>query len=156
MYRKILVAYNGTSESRAALQECIRLAPDPSAEIHLLAVINPPPSVVIGEYAMVAMVGIEEEILAEKKKMEHELSEGGAYLCAAGLQVQTHIEIGEPVPTIADLVDKLGIELVIVGHSRHQSLAMRWWRGATDALLVEKIRCSLLVATDPKKDEKLN
>ena len=154
MYRKILVAYNGTSESRSALQECVKLAPDPSAEIHLLAVVNPPPSVVIGEYAMVAMVGIEEEILAEKKKMQHELSSGELYLREAGLYVQTHIEIGEPVPTIAELVDKLGIELVIVGHSRLQSLAMRWWRGSTDALLVEKIRCSLLVATDPKPDGK--
>lgn len=154
MYRKILIAYNGTAESRSALNECVRLAPDPTAEVHLLAVINPPPSVVIGEYAMVAMVGIEEEIQAEKKKMEHELSAGQLYLRGAGVQVQTHIEIGEPVPTIAGLVEKLGIELLIVGHSRHQSLAMRWWRGATDALLVEKIRCSLLVATDPKKDEK--
>jgi nucleotide-binding universal stress UspA family protein len=154
MYRKILIAYNGTSESRSALQECIRLAPDPSAEIHLLAVVNPPPSVVIGEYAMVAMVGIEEEILAEKKKMQEELSSGQLYLREAGVHVRTHIEVGEPVPTIAELVDKLGIELVIVGHSRHQSLAMRWWRGSTDALLVEKIRCSLLVATDPKPDEK--
>ncbi len=154
MYRKILVAYNGTPESRSALQECIRLGPDPSTEIHLLAVVNPPPSVVIGEYAMVAMVGIEEEIQAEKKKMEHDLIDGGSLLREAGLKVQTHIEVGEPVPTIAKLVDQLGIELVIVGHSRHQSLAMRWWRGATDALLVEKIRCSLLVATDPKQEEK--
>lgn len=150
MYRKILVAYNGTPESRSALQECIRLGPDPSTEIHLLAVVNPPPSVVIGEYAMVAMVGIEEEIQAEKEKMELDLNDGCSLLREAGLNVQTHIEVGEPVPTIAELVDQLGIELVIVGHSRHQSLAMRWWRGATDALLVEKIRCSLLVATDPK------
>ena len=60
---------------------------------------------------------------------------------------------GKKVANVAELVDKLGVELLIVGHSRHQSLAMRWWRGATDALLVEKIRCSLLVAMDPKHDE---
>lgn len=149
MYRKILVAYNGSPESRSALQECIRLAPDPSAEIHLLAVVNPPQSVVIGEYAMVSMLGVEEEIVAEKEKMERELTNGHAFLQQAGLVVQTHIEVGEPVPMIAELVEQLGIELVIVGHSRLQSLAMRWWRGSTDTLLVEKIRCSLLVASDP-------
>ncbi len=151
MYRKILVAYNGTPESRSALQECVRLAPDPSTEIHLLAVVNPPQSVIIGEYAMVSMVGVEEEIAGEKKKMEHELADGLAYLQNAGLRVQTHLEVGEPVPTIAGLVDALGIELVIVGHSRLQSLAMRWWRGSTDTLLVEKIRCGLLVANDPTR-----
>lgn len=149
MYRKILIAYNGSPESRSALKECVRLAPDATADIHLLAVINPPQSVVIGEYAMVPMLGVEEDIIAEKKRMEAELATGLAYLTAAGLVVQTHVEIGEPVPIIADLVDALGIELVIVGHSRHKSLAMRWWRGATDTLLVEKIRCSLLVACDP-------
>jgi nucleotide-binding universal stress UspA family protein len=150
MYRKILIAYNGTAESRSALQECVRLAPGPATEIHLLAVINPPQSVVIGEYAMVPMLGLEEDILAEKKRMEAELVTGLAYLSNAGLVIQTHMEIGEPVPVIAELVGQLNIDLVIVGHSRHQSLAMRWWRGATDALLVEKIRCALLVACDPE------
>lgn len=151
MYRKILVAYNGTPESKSALQECVRLAPGPAAEIHLLVVVNPPQSVVIGEYAMVSMVGIEDDLAAEKKKMELELEDGLGFLQRAGLSVQTHLEIGEPVPTIAHLVDTLGIELVIVGHSRLQSLAMRWWRGSTDTLLVEKIRCSLLVANDPER-----
>jgi nucleotide-binding universal stress UspA family protein len=150
MYRKILIAYNGSPESRSALEECVRLAPGPSTEIHLLAVINPPQSMVIGEYAMVPMLGVDEDIAQEKVRMETELASGVAYLSNAGLVVQTHLDTGEPVPAIAALVDKIGIDLVIVGHSRHKSLAMRWWRGATDALLVEKIRCSLLVAADPR------
>jgi nucleotide-binding universal stress UspA family protein len=149
MYRKILIAYNGSAESRSALQECVRLSPGAATEIHLLVVINPPQSAVIGEYAMVPMLGLEEDLLAEKSRMESELQTGLAYLNQAGLAVQSHLEIGEPVPVIAELVGELGIDLVIVGHSRHQSLAMRWWRGAKDALLVEKIRCSLLVACDP-------
>ena len=71
-------------------------------------------------------------------------------MAAEGLHVIEHLEVGEPVHVIGKLADELGIELVIVGHSRHQSWAMRWWRGATDALLVEKVRCSLLVAADVK------
>lgn len=150
MYRKILVAYNGTSESRSALHECIRLAPTETAEVHLLVVVNPPPSLLVGEYAAAAVLNVEEEIVAEKQKMEHELSMGHALLKDAGLKVINHLEVGEPVTVIGTLVDKLGIELVIVGHSRHKSFAMRWWRGALDALLVEKVRCSVLVATDPQ------
>ncbi|MEY3264390.1 MAG: hypothetical protein RL717_1867, partial [Pseudomonadota bacterium] len=38
MYQTILVAYNGTPESRVALQECIRLAPNPENIVHLLVV----------------------------------------------------------------------------------------------------------------------
>ena len=150
MYRKILVAYNGTPESRSALEECIRLAPDASAEIHLLVVVNPPPSLLVGEYAAAAIINVEEELIAEKNKMERELAHGKTLLTSAGLNVVTHLEVGEPVNVIKELVDTLGIELVIVGHSRHKPWAMRWWRGSIDAVLVEKIRCCLLVAADPQ------
>lgn len=150
MYRKILVAYNGEAESRAALLECIRLGPGSSAQIHLLVVVNPPPYLLVGEYAAAAVMNVEEELVAEKQRMEHELSTGHALLTDAGLQVISHLEVGEPVNVITELVEKLNIELVIVGHSRHKPLALRWWRGSMDALLVEKIRCSLLVAADPQ------
>jgi nucleotide-binding universal stress UspA family protein len=149
MYRKILVAYNGAAESRSALLECIRLAPGSSAQIHLLVVVNPPPYLLVGEYAAAAVMNVEEELVAEKQRMDTELSAGHALLTNAGLQVVNHLEVGEPVNVIAELVEKLNIELVIVGHSRHKPLALRWWRGSMDALLVEKIRCSLLVAADP-------
>ncbi len=148
MYQKILVAYNGTTESRSALRECIRLAPGSSAEIHLLIVVNVPSYLLVGEYAAAAVLTAEEELIAEKQKMEVELSKSHALLTDAGLNVVTHLEVGEPAIVIGELVDKLGIELVIVGHSRHKPLALRWWRGSMDALLVEKIRCSLLVAAD--------
>lgn len=149
MYQNILVAYNGSSESQAALRECIRLAPSSSAQVHLLVVVDPPPYLLVGEYAAAAVLNVEEELTAEKEKMEHELERGRALLAEAGLTVYPHLEIGDPVSVIAELVDKLNIELVIVGHSRHLPLALRWWRGSKDALLVEKIRCSLLVASDP-------
>jgi nucleotide-binding universal stress UspA family protein len=148
MYRKILVAYNGVSESRFALNECIRLAPGPEAEIHLLIVVSPPPYLLLGEFAAAEVLTVEEGLVAEKRKMEGELSAGYALLAAAGLNVTTHLDIGEPVNIIGELADRLGIELVIVGHSRHKPSAMRWWRGSMDALLVEKVRCSLLVAAD--------
>lgn len=148
MYRKILVAYNGTPESRFALQECIRLAPDPAAEIHLLAVITPPPLVLAGEF--VAAVPTEEEERAERQAMQQVLESGRALLQDAGLHVITRLENGEPVEVIAEIVNKAGIQLVIVGHSRRKPFALRWWRGSTDALLVEKVRCSVLVAADPQ------
>lgn len=147
MYRKVLVAYNGTPESRLALQECIRLSPGPSAEIHLLAVITPMPIVLAGEFAAALPSVADEE--AERKAMEQVLEAGREMLQAAGLHVVTHLDVGEPIDIITDMVNRLGIELVIVGHSRQKPFALRWWRGATDTLMVERIRCSVLVAADP-------
>jgi nucleotide-binding universal stress UspA family protein len=147
MYRKILVAYNGTPESQSALTECIRLAPEPSAEIHLLAVVMPPAPVLIGDFTAMALVNAESELADARKEMAEALSAGHALLQRAGLNVVSHMEVGDPINVIADVAKKLGIELVIVGHSRHKSWAARWWRGSTGALLIEKVQCSFLIAT---------
>ena len=148
MYSKILVAYNGTPESRHALQECIRLAPGASAEIHLLVVVTPTPIVLAGEF--VAAVPTIDEELAEKEAMAQVLEAGRKLLEDADLRVTSHLEVGEPVNVIADLVNRHGIDLVIVGHSRKKPFALRWWRGSMDAVLVDKVRCSVLVAAEPK------
>ena len=147
MYQKILVAYNGSPESRLALEECLRLSPSPSAQIHLLVVVSPPPYLLVGEFAAAAVLSVEEGLAAEREKMEKELEAGAQLLTAGGLTVTRHLEVGEPVTVIEELAHQLQAELVIVGHSRQKPLALRWWRGSTDSLLVEKLRCSLLVAS---------
>ena len=150
MYRKILVAYNGTAESRVALEECLRLSPSAEAEVHLLVVVSPPPYLLVGEFAAAAVLSVEEGLSAEKQKMQKELEAGAQRLIEGGLQVTSHLEIGEPVSVIEEVAHDLQVELVIVGHSRQKPLALRWWRGSTDTLLVEKLRCSLLVASGPQ------
>ncbi len=147
MYRKILVAYNGTPESRFALQECMRLASGTPAEVHLLAVVTPPPIWLAGEFVAAAPTVEDEE--AERQAMQDVLNAGREMLVGSGLSVTTHLEVGEPVDVIANMANRSDAELVIVGHSRHKPLTMRWWRGSTDAQLIGKLRCSLLVAADP-------
>lgn len=152
MYSKILVAYNGTPESRSALRECIRLSPGPNAEIHLLAVVTPAPILLAGEF--VAAVATEEDEAAERHAMRQVLDAGRSLLTDAGLSVITHLEVGEPADIIATMANRLGVGLVIVGHSPHKPFAMRWWRGSMDAVLVEKVRCSVLVAADTSNGQK--
>ncbi len=149
MYQRILVAYNGTPESRVALEECLKLTPTAGAEVHLLAVVSPPPYLLVGEFAAAAVLSVEEGLAAEREKMSAELEQGATLLRAGGLSVTSHLEVGEPVSVIEELAADLQVELVIVGHSRTKPLALRWWRGTTDTLLVEKLRCSLLVASEP-------
>jgi len=146
MYSRILVAYNGSPESRLALRECLRLVPGTATEVHLLAVVAPPPYLLVGEYAAAAVLSMEEGLAAEKNKMEQDLAGAAAALTDAGLHVHTHLEVGEPANAIQALVERLGIDLLIVGHSRQKPLALRWWRGSIDAILIEKIRCSILFA----------
>jgi len=142
MFQKILVAYNESRESRAALQACIRLGAGAQAEVHLVGIMN------VGTYLMAGEHVCEAMLAAEKGKIDSEVNANHAILAAAGLSVTDHVCAGEPVAVIADLVEKLGIELVIVGHARTKPLAMRWWRGSADSLLAEKIGCHVLLAAD--------
>jgi nucleotide-binding universal stress UspA family protein len=148
MYGKILIAYNGTQESVLAFQECVRLAPDPSAEIHLLAVIDTPTPPIVGDFGTPTRFDAEEQIAAGKKKMDGELARKSAVLKDVGLNALIHVEVGEPVNVIEEFVKRLDIDLLIVGHSRHRSWATRWWRGSTDASLIERVPCTIMIAPD--------
>lgn len=146
MYRRILVAYNGAPESRLALDEAVRIAPDASVEVHLAAVVHYPSAYLLaGEY-------VPEVALAdEREHMEGDLKAAHDVLAAKGLKVIDHLVVGEPVDVLTKLVAELGIDLLILGHPRSKSFALRWWRGSVDAILIERVRCSILVAADPKR-----
>src|ERR1700693_6191828 len=143
MYRKILVAYNGTPESRLALDQAIRLAPDPSVEVHLAGVVHYPSAYLLaGEY-------VPEVALAdEREHMEADLKTAHAVLAGKSLKVIDHLVVGEPVDVITKLGTELGIDLLILGHPRSKSFALRWWRGSVAAILIERVRCSILVAAE--------
>src|SRR4051812_13703750 len=146
MYQKILVAYNGTPESRSALDEVIRIARDPSIEVHLAGVVHYPSAYLLaGEY-------VPEVALAdERDHMEKDLKTAHKLLIDSGLRVTQHLVVGEPVDTLSKLVDQLGIDLLILGHPRTQSFAMRWWRGSVDKMMVERVKCSILIAAGSVK-----
>ena len=140
MFNKILVAYNGTAESRAALYECIQLHPPASTEIHLLAVIE------LSTHGMAGGYCPEVAFANRTQTIKEELAAGKVLMANAGLRVTTHLQTGEPIDAIGSMADTLKVDLVIVGHSRRKAFAARWWRGSTDALLVERVKCSVLVA----------
>lgn len=151
MYRKILVAYHGNSTSHSALHECTRLLPvDAQAHVHVLVVIDPPPTPVVSELGTFIETTFEADLLIARDRVSREAQQASLFLKEHGLASTLHIECGDPVQVIAALAEELAIDLVIIGHSRQKPFALRWWRGATDAILVEKLRCSLLVAADPE------
>jgi nucleotide-binding universal stress UspA family protein len=85
----------------------------------------------------------------DEARVDADIKEAAAQFTAHGLSVTSHVVVGEPVTVIARLVEELAIDLLILGHPRSTSFALRWWRGSTDALLLDRVRCSILVAADP-------
>ena len=146
MYRRILVAYNGAPESRSALKEAAELGRSMGAHVHLAAVMDTSAYFVTGEFVPdVALSNEQAHLEADLASARDELVAGGV------ATVTTHMLVGEPVDVIARLVNELGVDLLILGHPRTKSFALRWWRGSVDALLIERVRASILIASDPAR-----
>lgn len=145
MYKKILMAYNGTQEGRTALLECADLAAFSGAEMHLLAVATMPSSMFLTEGFVP-----EELIDDEKKRMQSVLDEGLQTLTQRGFAVTGHLAVGEPVEEISRLAGELHCDLIVLGHKQQHSFAARWWRGSVGASLLDYAPCSILITVSGK------
>ena len=144
MYRRILVAYDGSPESKMAVDECVHLTLQPERHIHLACVLHDPsPYLLAGEFVPAPTLEI------DRTRSETDLKEAAARLTERGFSVTTHLLDGEPVDVITRLIETLGIDLLILGHKRSKKFALRWWRGSVDTLLIERVRCSILLAGEP-------
>lgn len=140
MYYRILMAYDGSKEGRAALTECGDIAHMLHAEIHLLAVTQAPAGLFLAEGF------VPENLLEDESRRYREtLDEGIRILAERGYTVAGHLAEGEPVEEIARTAREIGADLIVVGHRRRASLAERWWRGSVGASLLEHSPCSVLV-----------
>src|SRR5262245_35216727 len=146
MYKRILMAYNGTHEGRIALFECAEVASFVKAETHLLAVA--PPS------AAMYVEGFEDNVpeqgrVQQQKLMKNVLADGLAALTQRGYAVTGHVAVGEPVEQICKVATELKCDLIVVGHKQKHSRLARWWRGSVGASLLDYAPCSILVALAP-------
>ncbi len=144
MYKRILMAYNGTHEGRTALFACAEIAAFAKAETHLLAVASMPSSMFLTEGFLP-----EELIEEEKKRMQEVLDEGLDTLKERDFVVSGHLAVGEPVEEISRLAAELKCDLIVLGHKQKHSFAARWWRGSVGASLLDYAPCSILVAIAP-------
>ncbi len=141
MYKKILMAFNGSREGRAALLESAEIAEFIKAETHLLAVAGMPPSLFLTEGFL------PEELLEEEKKRTQEiLDEGIKLLKEQGFNTTGHLTVGDLVEEICRLVADLGVDLLVLGHRQKLSFAARWWKGSVGASLLDYAPCSILIA----------
>jgi nucleotide-binding universal stress UspA family protein len=141
MFKKILLAYNGSREGKSALLACAEIASFAKSETHLLAVAGMPSSMFLTEGFL------PEELLDEEKKRAQEvLNEGIEQLKQKGFTVAGHLAVGEPVEEICRLAAELKSDLIVVGHQQKASFAARWWRGSVGKSLLDHAPCSIFVA----------
>jgi len=146
MFRRILLAYDGSVEGAVALREGALLAKRCEARVFILSVIPQTPGVRMAE-------GVHAGAIAQHSDHYRLLLERGvARLKELGFQPVARLVVGEPVREIGKFAREVGADLVVVGH-RRQNMLERWWSGPTQAYISDHIGCSLLIARNAISDE---
>lgn len=136
MYKKVLLAYDGSIEGRRALREGAKLAQLCGAEVFLLAVVEPVPGVTLE-----AGLSYHDQIAT----YEAILAEGVERLKSMGFTPTARLGTGGSGEVIAGVAQEIGANLVVVGHRPTGSLG-RWWFGSVGTYLIKHLSCSVLVA----------
>lgn len=145
MYKRILLAYDGSDAGQKALLESRELAQWSGSELFLVAVM-PSAMSFVGLEGGVYDVELEER---ERAKYQSILQDGLRRLEQAGYTARGEVVTGEAIDEITRYAKKIGANLIIVGHKHLDSWAARWWRGSISGALVEHAPCSVLCVITP-------
>ncbi|MDA8390239.1 MAG: universal stress protein [Gammaproteobacteria bacterium] len=143
MFHTMLLCFDGTRESHAALRRGAELAAACRAQVHLLAVIQTSAMALVGE-----ALSPEAPLADYQQRVKDILQEGVESLRALGVTAKGHIAIGDPVTEIAAAARTLSVDLIVLGH-HSQSAFARWWRGSLDVSLLDVVHSSILVCIEP-------
>src|SRR5271163_3840548 len=115
MYKRILLAYDGSVEGRTALREGALLARQCGAEVFLLSVAADSNALLLAAAAQVgAYIPIEDDLTEV-------LNEGVARLKQLGFDPVAKLVRGEPAEEIGNFAKQVGADLIVVGHRRQSA-----------------------------------
>jgi nucleotide-binding universal stress UspA family protein len=141
MFKKILVAYDGSEGAKVALAKAGEIAEIGNAELHVLTVGRIPEHAETASRAQKA----KEQAKAFYSKI---IDEVGALLSRQGVKASTRVEFGKPGDVIVKVAEELGVDLLVMGAKGRSPLTERFL-GATVDKVVEHARCSVLLEATP-------
>lgn len=138
MYRRILLAYDGSEGAKKALVAAINLAKVHQAQLRVLAV----------QERLPRFSGTIDEVQEEKALADEQygrlLQEAQARAQAAGVELKTIMRPGHPAQTIVEAAKEGNFDLILVGHS---GLSGVWatFLGTTAEKVSRHAPCSVLI-----------
>jgi nucleotide-binding universal stress UspA family protein len=145
MYKKVLLAYDGSLEGAVALREGAILAKRCGAEVFLLSVVPHLAGLQVAE-------GVHGGVVAhELDRYREVLARGVDRLTKLGFKPVSKLAVGDPARVIGEFAKEVKADLVVVGH-RKRNLLERWWSGDAGGYISDHIGCSLLIARNAVSD----
>ena len=137
MFKKILIANDGSEGAFKALDAGLRLAHSHKAQAHMICV---------EETQWIP--GSREEVIGDKEIADRKFAEvvtmSEAEAKRHRVKLTSHIVVGHSVPAIVDFIAQRGFDLLITGFMGHSALYNRVIGSTTDRL-VELAPCAVLV-----------
>ena len=137
MFRKILVANDGSPGALRALSTALALAKRESAALHMVTVEELP-------WFPASIDEVDEEKAEANHRLAPLIETARAQAQAAGVAFETHLLPGHAVQTIVKLVNEQRFDLLVVGFMGHTRLYEQII-GSTTERLVRLAPCSILV-----------
>jgi nucleotide-binding universal stress UspA family protein len=139
MFKRFLLAYDGSDDARKGLEAGIKLAKLHQAELVALAVQEKPP----GFAGTMDKKAMKEKAVAYQH-CEQYLEEAQKRAHKAGVELKTEIRMGHPAMTIVEVATEGRFDLVLVGHAG-LSQVFRSLLGTTAEKVSRHAPCSVLI-----------
>jgi nucleotide-binding universal stress UspA family protein len=137
MYRKLLIANDGSEGAQKALTAAIYLAKRFRARLHMLSVEELP------RFPTTVDEIVEEEQEASRL-FEQVTAKALTQAKRGGVRIESHVAAGHAVPTIVEFIERGGFDLLVIGYMGHSAIYNRLIGSTTDRL-VELAPCHVLV-----------
>jgi nucleotide-binding universal stress UspA family protein len=138
MFKKILIANDGSEGARKALKTAIDLAIKYSAELHSISVEEGVP-----HYA--ATIGEVEEYRKEANEYFSKISDEAVEAARKeGIELHTKVQAGHEVETIIHYAKEGKFDLLVIGFMGHSRIFGRVW-GSTSQNITKLSPCTVVV-----------
>lgn len=144
MFKKILIANDGSPNAFDAFSAALRLTEENKAELHMVSVEELP-------YLPETIEEVREDVGVDGRRFHGMVNRARAMAGVRGIELHTHVLKGHPVRDIVDLAAALKADLLVVGASGHSAFYDRMIGSRADRL-VHLSPCPVLVVRPRASD----
>ena len=140
MYKKIVLAYDGSEQGQQLLINSSDLRAWSDAELHFISV-KPNLDDLIGNGTL---IDVNSENLSHFH-LQRQLDSGIQHLKDDGFKCTGTLLIGNSVKEITNYAKKILADLIVISHSHNASSFSKWWAASISTNIVEHSPCNLLI-----------
>jgi nucleotide-binding universal stress UspA family protein len=143
MFKRVLLCYDGTVAGRRALRRGAELAIMVNAQVYVLSII---PEGAVDPVVLAGASG--HPCLVERDHGYRQmLDESIEWLKVRGVSAEGFLASGNTIEQILAYVQRLQIDLIVLGYYPKPSGGL-WWSSGQRTTLADRVKCCILVAKD--------